>query len=117
MEVTVRDNESEQRFEVLADDTVAGSATYRLRAGRIAIMHTEVDSRFEGQGLASRLMAFALDSARESDLAVLPFCPYASRYIASHPEYLPLVPPAERERFGLDPATEEKENTVEHLDV
>ncbi len=43
---------------------------------------------------------------------MLPFCPYASRYIASHPEYLPLVPPAEREHFGLEPATNEKDTPL-----
>jgi hypothetical protein len=32
---------------------------------------------------------------------VLPHCPFVKSYIAKHPEYLDLVPEAERGGFGL----------------
>lgn len=70
----VVDNPEEQRFEVLLGDEVAGFVQYRARPGLIALIHTEVDDRFEGQGLASKLIAFALDDARAGPggAAVLP---------------------------------------------
>jgi uncharacterized protein len=97
----VVDNPEEQRFEVLLGDEVAGFAQYRARPGLIALIHTEVGDRFEGQGLASKLIAFALDDARARDLAVLPFCPFANEYIQRHREYVDLVPEDQRAAFDL----------------
>jgi uncharacterized protein len=97
----VVDNPEEQRFEALLGDEVAGFLQYRARPGLIALNHTEVDARFEGQGLGSRLIAFALDDARERGLAVLPFCPFVNEYIQRHREYVDLVPEDQRAAFDL----------------
>jgi len=51
--------------------------------------------------LASKLIAGALDDARERGLAVLPFCPFVNAYIERHREYAALVPANYREHFGL----------------
>ena len=99
--VTVVDNPEEQRYEVRVDGELAGFVQYRVRPGLIALIHTEVEERFEGQGLASKLIAFALDDARERGLAVLPFCPFVNAYIQRHREYVGLVPADRREAFGL----------------
>jgi predicted GNAT family acetyltransferase len=64
-------------------------------------MHTEIDQAFEGQGLGSRLIGFALDDASRRELAVLPFCPFVRAYIERHPSYLELVPASRRKAFGL----------------
>jgi len=74
---------------------------YRRREGLIAFIHTEIDARFEGQGLASQLIAAVLDEARSADVAVLPFCPFVNGYISRHPEYADLVPEEFRAEFGL----------------
>jgi uncharacterized protein len=91
----------EQRWEVVVDGEVAGHARYRRSKGRIAFMHTEVDPAREGEGLGSRLVRDALDEVRRDGLEVLPFCPFVKGWIASHPDYLDLVPAEERPRFGL----------------
>jgi uncharacterized protein len=91
-ESTVIDHPEQERYEIRAGDELAGFAQYRPGAGRIAFIHTEVDDRFEGQGLGSRLIAFALDDARARGLEVLPFCPFVRGYIQRHPEYADLVP-------------------------
>ena len=97
----VTDNEGESRYEIRLGDELAGFVTYRRRPGRIAFQHTEVDDRFEGQGIGSRLIRTVLDQARSDGLAVLPFCPFVKAYIERHPEYLGLVPEDERSSFGL----------------
>jgi predicted GNAT family acetyltransferase len=97
----VVDNTEQQRFEVLRADEVAGFLQYRARPGLIALIHTEVDDRFEGQGLGSKLIAFALDDARARELAVLPFCPFVNEYIQRHREYVDLVPEDQRAAFDL----------------
>ncbi|HRE00471.1 MAG TPA: N-acetyltransferase, partial [Ilumatobacteraceae bacterium] len=52
--VSVRDNPEQQRFEVYVGDTRAGLADYERNGGTITFTHTEVDSAFEGRGLAGR---------------------------------------------------------------
>jgi uncharacterized protein len=100
-EVAVFDNEEESRYEASVGGRLAGFAAYRAKPGLVAFTHTEVDDSFSGQGVGSRLVAAALDDSRAKQRAVLPFCPFVNRYIAEHPEYLDLVPAAERARFGL----------------
>jgi predicted GNAT family acetyltransferase len=99
--VAVTDNPEEQRYEIRLGDELAGFVQYRAKPRLIALIHTEVDERFEGRGLASKLIAFALDDARRRDLAVLPFCPFVNAYIQRHPEYVDLVPADRRAAFDL----------------
>jgi predicted GNAT family acetyltransferase len=100
-DVVVADNPEQQRYEVTADGALAGFAQYRARPGLIAFIHTEIDDAFEGRGLGGRLVSFALDDARRQGLEVLPFCPFVNAYIERHPEYVDLVPEAQRQKFGL----------------
>ena len=54
--------------------------------------HTETDPTFEGQGVASQLVSWALDDVRGQGLRVLALCPFVKEYIARHPdEYGDLV--------------------------
>ncbi len=101
MAAEVRNNPELNRYELRLDDELAGFVTYRERPGLIALVHTEVDNRLEGQGLASKLVAGALDDARARRLQVLPFCPFANSFIERHREYADLVPAAYREQFHL----------------
>ena len=101
MDVQVTNNPEEHRFEIRADGELAGYTVYRERPGLIVFVHTEIDQRFEGHGLASQLIRTALEDAKERELQVLPFCPFVNGYIARHREYADLVPDAFRSRFGL----------------
>src|SRR5689334_10718461 len=89
--IEVADNLDEGRYEIRVDGEPAGVSEYRRRPAGLAFVHTEIDDRFEGQGLGSRLVSYALDDARARGLAVLPFCPFVRSYIERHPEYLDLV--------------------------
>jgi uncharacterized protein len=97
----VKDNPEKERYEIVTDEGVAGFVEYHQRPGLIAFVHTEIDPRFEGQGLGSQLARGALDDARARQMSVLPFCPFINGYIAQHPDYVDLVPAEHRERFGL----------------
>lgn len=100
--IRVLDVPEHSRFEVRVDGELAGFAEYRRRPGLIAFTHTLIDPRFEGQGLASRMVQMALSEARTAGLAVLPFCPFVRGYIAGHSEeYLDLVPGDLRDAFEL----------------
>jgi predicted GNAT family acetyltransferase len=97
----VVDNPDGSRFEIYDDEELAGFAEYHRFRNEIAFIHTEIDPRFEGRGLGSALARAALDAAREQGLEVLPFCPFIRGWITKHPEYVDLVPQAQRPRFGL----------------
>ena len=99
--IEVRDAPEHERYEVTLDGDLAGHLDYMLREGLIALVHTEVEERYEGHGLGSQLIKFALDDARRRKLAVLPFCPFVKSYLERHPEYTDLVPAEMRARFGL----------------
>lgn len=99
--VGVADAAERQRYEVRVGEELAGFAQYRPRPGALAFTHTEIDDRFEGQGLGGRLVSFALDDVRERGLAVLPYCPFVRAYIERHPDYLDLVPASRRGEFDL----------------
>jgi predicted GNAT family acetyltransferase len=94
-------SDDEHRYVAQVDGDIAGFLQYRERPGLIALVHTEVDDRFEGQGVGSSLASFALDVARSRGLAVLPFCPFVAGYIRRHTEYAELVPQHYRATFDL----------------
>jgi predicted GNAT family acetyltransferase len=98
---TVRDDRDASRYVLDVDGTQAGYAEYHRHRDVIAFIHTVIDPAYEGRGLASTLIRYALDDARAQGLAVQPFCPFVRAYISRHDEYRDLVPRDEWERFGL----------------
>jgi predicted GNAT family acetyltransferase len=99
--IEVADAPDRERYELSVDGEVVGFTVYRTRPGLIAFVHTEVDERLQGRGLADRLIRFALEDARARGLAVLPFCPFVNAFIDRHREFEALVPDTYREQFGL----------------
>jgi predicted GNAT family acetyltransferase len=99
--IELRDAPERERYEIYRDASLVGFVTYHRGPGRISLRHTEVDDAFEGYGLGSRLIAYALDDARASGRDVAPICPFVRAFIEKHAEYLDLVLAEDRERFGL----------------
>jgi uncharacterized protein len=99
--IEVADAPERERYEISIDGEVVGFTIYRVRPGLIAFVHTEVDERLQGRGLADRLIRFALEDARARGLAVLPFCPFVKALIERHREFEALVPDTCRDQFGL----------------
>ncbi len=99
--LSVADAPERERYEATEGDEVLGFAQYQLRPGVVAFVHTVVDERAEGRGVASGLVRSALDDTRTRGLAVLPFCPFVNGWIRRHREYADLVPEDQRARFGL----------------
>jgi uncharacterized protein len=100
-QIAITDAPELKRFEATVDGELAGFLIYRSRQGLLALIHTEVEERFEGHGLGGRLARFALDQARERGVAVLPFCPFVNDWMKRHREYVDLVPAAYRANFDL----------------
>lgn len=89
--VQVSDNPAASRYEIRVGDHLAGFADYARTHGVIVFTHTEVEPGFQGQGLATRLAAAALDDVRTRGLTVTPLCPFIAAFIKTHPGYADLV--------------------------
>ena len=90
MTSTVRDNKALSRFE-LDVNGVTAFANYQLGNGVITISHTETPIAARGQGIASKLVAGALDIARARGLKVIPRCPFVRAYVTKHPDVGDLI--------------------------
>lgn len=103
LDFAIRDNVDKHRFEADLGDGSFAFADYNLIHGKIVFTHTEVPSAHEGHGIGSALIRYALNSARERGLQVIPICPFFAAYIKNHPEVQDLLDPAFRELLGLEP--------------
>lgn len=85
-------NEAQSRYELRIDGEVAAMAQYARDGEAVRFTHTEVSPQREGQGLAGRVAAYALDDVRTKGLKAIPQCSYIAAYVAKHEkEYGDLV--------------------------
>ena len=95
-------NDELNRFEIYSDGELAGFAEFKIKNQIISYTHTEIDTKFGGQGLGGQLIKSALDEALEQNLEVAPYCSFVSAYIKKNSEkYLHLVPENKRASFNL----------------
>jgi predicted GNAT family acetyltransferase len=95
------DNPQKHRYEADLGDGSFAIAQYRLEPGVITFTHTEVPAAHEGQGIGSALIRFALASARDRGLRVIPVCPFFAAFFKRHAEEQDLLEPSWREKLGL----------------
>ncbi len=91
MSTEITHNAQEQRYEIAVDGERVGIAEAREEGDVVVFPHTEIDERFEGQGLASKLVTFALDDVRSRGKKVRPACVYVRGFVEKHPEYQDLI--------------------------
>ncbi|MFC5730713.1 MULTISPECIES: GNAT family N-acetyltransferase [Nocardioides] len=76
------------RYEIRDGDILVGFTQYRLPDDvHVDFVHTEVDDEYDGRGLASEVVKFALDDVRSQGKRVIPHCRYVARWITKHPDY------------------------------
>ena len=100
---SVRDNPQELRYELLDDrGAMIREIRYVIEPGAVALVHTEVDPGFQGQGLASELVQGAMNDLRDRGLKMIPVCPYVRAWLRRHPEQADLVEPLTGRRPSAD---------------
>ena len=84
----VADAPERHRYEARLVDSggLAALISYDRSETWIALLHTEVQAGFEGQGVGSQIVQGALDDARARGLKVIPKCPFVVRWLERHPE-------------------------------
>jgi hypothetical protein len=81
----VTDNQDASRFEARVGDDLA-ELTYRLRAERLVLIHTEVPRSLEGRGIGGQLVRAAIGRAESDGLTIVPLCPFARSWLERHPD-------------------------------
>jgi predicted GNAT family acetyltransferase len=90
-EVTVRDNTEARSYDALIDGQVVGTIVYEHEGPRIVFRHTIVEPAFRGRGIATKLVADALDDVRAKGLTLTSYCGFVSGFIGAHPQYADLL--------------------------
>lgn len=91
MAAEVTRNDAALQYEIELNGTPAGLIRFTVDGDVLAMVHTEVDPQFEGQGVGATLVQGALDDVRTRGGRVRPVCPFVDAYIRRHPEYGDLV--------------------------
>jgi predicted GNAT family acetyltransferase len=91
MSKRVTHNPDEQRYEIHVDGILAGYTQAFEDGDVVTLPHTVVFDQFEGQGLASELVAGALDDIRVRGKKIVPTCPYVAKFVRKHADYADLL--------------------------
>ena len=86
----VRDNIAQNRFELDVEGGIA-FANYRLTSSAVIITHTETPRALRGRGIASELVAGALERIRADGHKVIAGCSFVVDYLQKHREYGDMV--------------------------
>lgn len=83
-----KETDGKGMFYIEKNGEMVAELTYTLQENNIMTLdHTETDSEFEGEGLASSLVEHSVNYARENDLKIDPLCKYAAAQFKRHEEY------------------------------
>ena len=85
MSFTIEHRPERGRFQARIDGLLC-IADYRLEAGVMSMVHTEVPPGLQGRGIAAALVQAALDYAQAHALTVRPLCSYVRGYMQRHPQ-------------------------------
>jgi predicted GNAT family acetyltransferase len=83
--VTIKQNE--ETFDVFYDNEKAGFMAYKRKDDFLEIIHTEVSEEFGGKGLGKELVAAAVEFAKNNNLRIIAYCPFAKKIIMKTPEF------------------------------
>jgi predicted GNAT family acetyltransferase len=61
--------------------------TYTVAGSRVILDHTDVDDALRGTGAGRKLVAAAVDWARDEEVKLMPLCPFARSVFDKTPEF------------------------------
>lgn len=81
--VAVVDEESAERFTYTAHGAEA-ELVYRRDGRRLVLVHTGVPDELGGRGVGGQLVQAAVAKATAEGLELVPWCPFARRWLEGH---------------------------------
>ncbi len=91
MSLDVQHDEAGDRYLAEVDGHEAYVEYRPVDDKTLDFLQTYVPGELRGQGIAGKLVARALDLAREQGYAVIPTCTYVQGFLEKHPEYADLI--------------------------
>jgi putative acetyltransferase len=86
-------NDTASRYELKQGDQVAAFVSYVMEGDVIDLNHTETIPEFQGQGLAGKVVDFALADILPTGNRVRPSCPFVAGRIADRTDFVERVVP------------------------
>ncbi len=81
-------NGSKGYFYVSVDGKQEGKMTFVFAGNdKIIIDHTEVNEGNNGKGFGKKMVAKAVEYAREKNIKIIPLCPFAKKVFDKTPEF------------------------------
>jgi uncharacterized protein len=79
----VVDLPAEHRFVVRSNGAEA-ELVYHRHGDRLVLVHTGVPDQLAGEGIGGHLVEAAVHRARSDHLTLVPWCPFARRWLRDH---------------------------------
>jgi predicted GNAT family acetyltransferase len=80
-------------FFVEEDGKRLAQLTYTIVGTKAILDHTEVDDVLRGTGTGRKLVAAAVEWARENNMRLLPLCPFARSVFDKTPDFADVLAP------------------------
>jgi predicted GNAT family acetyltransferase len=81
----VIDDTAHDRF-ALEEEGVTAQLVYEVEGRRLLLLHTQVPDQLGGRGIGGRLVQASVGRAARDGLIVVPWCPYARKWLQDHPD-------------------------------
>ncbi|MBQ9532222.1 MAG: N-acetyltransferase [Eubacterium sp.] len=76
----IKFEENNKRAAIIDNENIIGYCTYEDSGSSWVITHTVVNSDYQGQGLAKKILECVIDEAEKRGIDIIPVCSYAVRY-------------------------------------
>lgn len=90
-ELTIINDAERSRWIAVLGAEGIGELTYRYVGGRVVLLKAWVDHNYRNHGVASEMVAFALEEIQRSGKKITIICPVVGTFIARHPEFAELI--------------------------
>ncbi len=87
-EAEIVDRPDENRLTLEEEGEVA-ELVYRREGNHFILVHTGVPDTLGGRGIGGRLVKAAVEKAASEGLVVEAWCPFARKWLRTHPEAAP----------------------------
>lgn len=98
VEIEVHRLDDEHVYSARLEGREVASLRYDEEDDRVIVLTTSVIPEFRGRGIATDLIADALDDIREWGKSLIVRCPVVAAFIAGNPQYADLTDPAKPDR-------------------
>ncbi|HNW50188.1 MAG TPA: GNAT family N-acetyltransferase [Prolixibacteraceae bacterium] len=88
LEIKIEQEGNNGNFHIELEGRVIAQMTFFIEdKEQMVIDHTEVNPEFNGKGYGKRLVAKAVEFARETGLKIVPVCPFVKTVLSGKPDY------------------------------